>query len=51
MKKRKTAISLLAACGAAVILGGCSTGTSDGKTHLTFQIWDIAQRDGTRALF
>ena len=50
MKKRKTAISLLAACGAAVILGGCGTGTSHGKTHLTFQIWDGAQRDGMQAI-
>jgi len=30
----------MAACGKA----------SDGKTHLTFQIWDVAQRDGMQAL-
>lgn len=29
-------------------LGGCSS--SDGKTHLTFQIWDVAQRDGMQAM-
>ena len=27
---------------------GC--GASDGKTHLTFQIWDVAQRDGMQAM-
>ena len=27
---------------------GC--GSSDGKTHLTFQIWDVAQRDGMQAM-
>ena len=27
---------------------GC--GASDGKTHLTFQIWDVAQRDGMQAI-
>ena len=30
----------LAACGKA----------SDGKTHLTFQIWDVNQRDGMQAV-
>ena len=25
-------------------LAGC--GSADGKKHLTFQIWDVAQRDG-----
>ncbi len=29
-------------------LAGC--GTSDGKTHLTFQIWDVGQRDGMQAM-
>lgn len=29
-------------------LAGC--GASDGKTHLTFQIWDVAQRDGMDAM-
>ena len=29
-------------------LAGC--GSSDGKTHLTFQIWDVAQRDGMDAM-
>ena len=47
--KRVTAILLsgilifsLTACG-----GGKSR---DGKTHLTFQIWDVAQRDGMQAV-
>lgn len=44
---------------AAVFLAGilmvsataCGSGKSaDGKTHLTFQIWDIAQRDGMQAV-
>ena len=29
-------------------LAGC--GSSDGKKHLTFQIWDVAQRDGMQAM-
>jgi multiple sugar transport system substrate-binding protein len=29
-------------------LSGCSS--SDGKTHLTFQIWDVNQRDGMQAM-
>ena len=29
-------------------LAGC--GASDGKTHLTFQIWDVGQRDGMQAM-
>ena len=29
-------------------LAGCSA--ADGKTHLTFQIWDVAQRDGMQAI-
>ncbi len=29
-------------------LFGC--GTSDGKTHLKFQIWDVAQRDSMQAI-
>lgn len=29
-------------------LAGC--GSSDGKTHLSFQIWDTAQRDGMQAM-
>ena len=29
-------------------LAGC--GASDGKTHLKFQIWDVAQRDSMQAI-
>ncbi len=29
-------------------LAGC--GSADGKKHLTFQIWDVAQRDGMQAM-
>ena len=48
MKKipRMTAAVLLIAL--LLSLAGC--GASDGKTHLTFQIWDIAQRDGMDAM-
>ena len=44
MKKipRMTAAVLLIAL--LLSLAGC--GASDGKTHLTFQIWDTAQRKG-----
>ena len=37
-----TALLLLA------LLAGC--GASDGKTHLTFQIWDVNQRKGMQAM-
>ncbi len=48
MKKipRVTAAALLIAL--LLSLAGC--GASDGKTHLTFQIWDVAQRDGMQAM-
>ncbi|MDE6281059.1 MAG: extracellular solute-binding protein, partial [Oscillospiraceae bacterium] len=48
MKKipRMTAAVLLIAL--LLSLAGC--GASDGKTHLTFQIWDTAQRDGMKAM-
>ena len=36
--------------GAITALSGCGSGSSDGKTHLTFQIWDVAQRDGMQAV-
>lgn len=47
----KKILRVIAAALALVLLcamAGC--GTSDGKTHLTFQIWDIAQRDGMQAM-
>ena len=31
-----------------LVLAGC--GASDGKTHLTFQIWDVNQGPGMQAL-
>ena len=48
MKKipRITAAVLLIAM--LLSLVGC--GSSDGKTHLTFQIWDVNQRDGMQAM-
>ena len=48
MKKipRITAAVLLVAL--LLSLAGC--GASDGKTHLTFQIWDVAQRRGMEAM-
>ena len=33
-----------------LLLSLCGCGASDGKTHLTFQIWDVAQRDGMQAM-
>lgn len=47
MKKASRMIALLLAL-TLLLLGGC--GPSDGKTHLTFQIWDVAQRDGMQAV-
>ena len=46
MKKSSRMIALLLTL--ALLLSGC--GPSDGKTHLTFQIWDVAQRDGMQAV-
>ena len=48
MKKipRITAAVLLIA----LLLSLCGCGSSDGKTHLTFQIWDTAQRSGMQAM-
>lgn len=39
-----SAASMLAAC------GGSSNGSSGGKKALTFQIWDVAQKDGMEAM-
>ena len=50
MKKLKKALLLSAVCALAGISAGCSKGAADGKTHLTFQIWDVAQRDGMQAI-
>ena len=49
MKKLKRVIPvLLAAALLMALLAGC--GASDGKTHLTFQIWDVYQRPGMEAM-
>ena len=49
MKKLKRAVPvLLTAALLMALLAGC--GTSDGKTHLTFQIWDVNQRKGMQAM-
>ena len=42
MKKLKKAVLLTALCAAALALSGCGKASADGKTHLTFQIWDVA---------
>ena len=46
-KTPRTAVLLLVAA-LMVSLAGCSA--SDGKIHLTFQIWDVYQRDGMQAM-
>ena len=49
MKKLKRAVpALLTAALLMALLAGC--GASDGKTHLTFQIWDVNQRKGMQAM-
>lgn len=50
MKKLKKALLLSAVCMFAGLTAGCSRASADGKTHLTFQIWDVAQRDGMQAI-
>ena len=47
---RKKPRMLAAALALALLLSLCGCGASDGKTHLTFQIWDVAQRDGLQAV-
>ena len=34
----------------ALLLAATGCGASDGKTHLTFQIWDVNQRPGMQAM-
>ena len=43
------ALSVCLAAGLATGLTGCGEG-SDGTVNLTFQIWDVAQRDGMQAM-
>jgi len=46
--RKRTCILVLLAMTMMLSLTGC--GSADGKTHLTFQIWDVAQRDGMQAM-
>ena len=48
MKKIPRVIAAAMALVLLLSLAGC--GSADGKTHLTFQIWDVAQRDGMDAM-
>jgi len=43
---KKIVRMLSAALAAALLLSLAGCGSADGKTHLTFQIWDTAQRKG-----
>ena len=43
---KKTARMLAALLSIVLLLSLAGCGSADGKTHLTFQIWDVAQRDG-----
>ena len=47
---RKIPRLMAAALTLALLLSLAGCGSSDGKTHLTFQIWDVAQRDGMQAM-
>jgi multiple sugar transport system substrate-binding protein len=47
---RKTPRIIAAVLAAVLLLSLSGCGSSDGKTHLTFQIWDVAQRDGMQAM-
>ncbi len=48
MKRISRAVSVILAITLLLSLAGC--GASDGKTHLKFQIWDVAQRDSMQAI-
>lgn len=47
---KKIARLLAAVLVLVLLLAMTGCGASDGKTHLTFQIWDVAQRDGMQAI-
>ena len=47
---RKIPRLMAAALTLALLLSLAGCGSSDGKTHLTFQIWDVAHRDGMQAM-
>ena len=51
--KRKLVAGLMATCltaGLATGLTACGSDSADGTVNLTFQIWDVAQRDGMQAM-
>lgn len=49
--KKGIALGLSMMMAAASLVGCQSSGkTADGKTKLSFQIWDVAQRDGMQAI-
>lgn len=48
MRRKSCILAAVLAFALLLPLSGC--GKSDGKTHLTFQIWDVAQRDGMQAM-
>ncbi|HIZ47514.1 MAG TPA: sugar ABC transporter substrate-binding protein [Candidatus Gemmiger excrementavium] len=51
--KRKLAAGLMATCltaGLATGLTACGSDSTDGTVNLTFQIWDVFQRDGMQAM-
>ena len=48
MRKLSRITAVVLAAVLLLSLFGC--GASDGKTHLTFQIWDVAQRDSMQAI-
>ena len=48
MKKIPPVTALILAITLLLSLSGC--GASDGKTHLKFQIWDVAQRESMQAI-
>jgi len=50
VKKLKKLLILSAVIVLAVLAGGCGKKSADGKTHLTFQIWDVNQRAGMQAV-
>ncbi len=47
---RKISRVTAAALALALLLGLCGCAAADGKTHLTFQIWDVYQRDSMVAI-
>ena len=52
MRMRTKIVAMILVIALALSLSGCgsSGGSSDGKVNLTFQIWDVAQRDGMQAM-